>query len=138
MNLIELTRALKQLRLGGMAAVLETRLRQAQSEPLAPIDLISCLVSDELARRGERLLERRKKQAQFRDAQKSLDNFDFNFNKKMNRSLVFDLATGAFIGRHEVFRAARQWEKSLAASHRPSRYPTGLSRGLPRNPHFAR
>ena len=91
MNLIELDRALKQLRLGGMAAVLETRLRQAQREP---IDLISCLVSDELARRGERLLERRKKQAQFRDAQKTLDNFDFN--KKMNRSLVFDLATGAF------------------------------------------
>jgi len=88
MNLIELDRALKQLRLGGMAAVLETRLRQAQSEPLAPIDLISCLVSDELARRGERLLERRKKQAQFRDAQKTLDNFDFNFNRKMNRSLA--------------------------------------------------
>jgi DNA replication protein DnaC len=39
-----------------MAAVLETRLRQAQSEPLAPIDLISCLVSEELARRSERLL----------------------------------------------------------------------------------
>ena len=31
MNLIELQRALRQLRLGGMAAVLETRLRQAQS-----------------------------------------------------------------------------------------------------------
>jgi hypothetical protein len=28
-------------------------------------------------------------------------NFDFNFNRKMNRSLVFDLATGAFIARHE-------------------------------------
>jgi hypothetical protein len=40
MNLIELSRALKQLRLGGMAATLETRLRQAQSEPLAPIDLL--------------------------------------------------------------------------------------------------
>src|SRR5919108_1090743 len=101
MNLIELDRALKQLRLGGMAAVLETRLRQAQSEPLAPIDLISRLVSDELARRGERLLERRKKHAQFRDTQKSLDNFDFNFNKKMNRSLVFDLATANFIAKHE-------------------------------------
>ena len=37
MNLIELDRALKQLRLGGMAAVLETRLRQAQTEPLAPL-----------------------------------------------------------------------------------------------------
>src|SRR5207244_2555399 len=101
MNLIELQHALKQLRLGGIAAVLETRLRQAQAEGMAPIDLISCLVSDELARRGERLLERRRKQAEFRDPQKTLDNFDFDFNKKMNRSLVFDLATGAFIGRRE-------------------------------------
>jgi DNA replication protein DnaC len=39
--------------------------------------------------------------AEFRDPQRTLDNFDFNFNKKMNRSLVFDLATGAFIARHE-------------------------------------
>ena len=101
MNLIELNRALKQLRLGGIAAVLETRLRQAQAEAMPPIDLISCLVSEEISRRGERLLERRRKQAEFRDPQKTLDNFDFNFNKKMNRSLVFDLATGAFIGRCE-------------------------------------
>ena len=80
-----------------MAAVLETRLRQAQAEPMAPIDLISCLVSDELTRRADRLLERRRKQAAFRDANRTLDNFDFTFNPKMNRSLVFDLATGAFI-----------------------------------------
>lgn len=101
MNLIELNRALKQLRLGGMAAVLETRLLQAQSESMAPIDLISCLVSDELSRRSNRLLERRQKQAQFRDPQKTLDNFDFTFNKKLNRSLVFDLATAGFIAKHE-------------------------------------
>jgi DNA replication protein DnaC len=101
MNLIELQRALKQLRLGGIAAVLETRLHQAQTERMAPIDLISCLVSDELQRRSDRLLERRKKEAQFRDPQVSLDNFDFAFNKKMNRSLVFDLATADFIARHE-------------------------------------
>jgi hypothetical protein len=37
MNLIELNRALRQLRLGGMAAVLETRLRQAQAESMAPL-----------------------------------------------------------------------------------------------------
>jgi len=81
--------------------VLETRLLQAQAESMAPIDLISCLISDELTRRGDRLLERRRKQAQFRDPQKTLDNFDFTFNKKLNRSLVFDLATAAFISRHE-------------------------------------
>ena len=101
MNLIELQRAMRQLRLGGMAAVLETRIRQAQAEPMAPIDLIACLVSDELTRRADRLLERRRKQAGFRDANKTLDNFDFTFNAKMNRSLVFDLATSGFIQRRE-------------------------------------
>jgi hypothetical protein len=56
MNLIELNRALRQLRLGGIASVLEMRLHQAQVESMAPIDLISCLVSDELTRRGDRLI----------------------------------------------------------------------------------
>src|ERR1041385_7486015 len=101
MNINELQRSLRSLRLGGMAAVLETRLHQAQAETMAPIDLISCLLSDELTRRGDRLLERRRKQAGFRDPDKSLDNFDFTFNAKMNRSLVFDLASGAFINRRE-------------------------------------
>ena len=100
MNIIELQRALRQLRLGAMASVLETRIQQAQAEPMAPIDLISCLVSDELSRRSDRLLERRRKAAGFRNLH-TLDNFDFNFNKKMNRSLVFDLATSNFIARHE-------------------------------------
>ena len=101
MNLLELQRALRQLRLGGIATVLETRLRQAQAETMAPIDLISCLVNDELSRRSDRLLERRRKQAAFRDPQQTLDNFDFTFNPKMNRSLVFDLATCAFIAKRE-------------------------------------
>src|SRR5437868_692381 len=101
MNLIELQRSLRQLRLGGIAAVLETRLRQAQAEPMAPIDLLSTLVSDELARRSDRLLERHRKHAGFRDPNKTLDSFDYTFNPKMNRSLIFDLATGAFIDRRE-------------------------------------
>ena len=52
-------------------------------------------------RRSERLLDRRRKQAAFRDPHKTLDNFDFTFNPKMNRSLVFDLATCAFISKRE-------------------------------------
>jgi DNA replication protein DnaC len=101
MNLTELQRSLRQLRLGGMAAVLETRLRQAQAEPMAPIDLLATLVSDELTRRSDRLLDRRRKLAAFRDPNKTLDNFDFTFNPKLNRSMVFDLATGGFIDRRE-------------------------------------
>lgn len=101
MNLPELERSLRQLRLSGMAAVLETRIRQAQAEPMAPIDLISCLVSDELTKRSDRLLVRRRKEAGFRDSNRTLDNFDFTFNPKMNRSLLFDLATSRFIEKRE-------------------------------------
>jgi len=101
MNLNELTHALLKLRLGGMARGLQSRLLQAQTEPLAPIDFISVLVSDELVRRGDRLIERRLKHAAFRDAGKTLDAFNFDFNKKMDRRLVFELATARFITQHE-------------------------------------
>ena len=101
MNLIELSHALLKLRLGGMASGLESRLLQAQAEPLAPIDFISALVSDELLRRGDRLVERRIKQAAFRDAGRTLDAFNFDFNKKMDRRLVFELATARFITQNE-------------------------------------
>jgi DNA replication protein DnaC len=101
MNLVELHHALRQLRLSGMATGLEMRLLHAQTEQLAPIDFLSTLVSDELLRRQDRLLDRRVKQAAFRDVGKTLDTFDFDFNKKMNRRLVFELATGRFVTQHE-------------------------------------
>jgi len=101
MNLVELQRALRQLRLSGMATGLETRLLQAQTDKLAPIDFLSTLVGDELLRRQDRLLDRRLKQAGFRDPGKTLDTFDFDFNKKLNRRLVFELATGHFVAQHE-------------------------------------
>lgn len=101
MNVVELDRALRQLRLSGMAGGLETRLRQAQTDKLAPIDLVSHLVSDELLRRQDRLFERRLKQARFRDPERSLDSFDFDFNRKLNRALVHDLATARFVGQRE-------------------------------------
>ncbi len=98
MNIIELKRALGQLRLGGIAAVLETRLHQAQAEPMAPID------PDLLPRVGRnwapaswhyRFAVGAAAQTSRipRSPKDTLDTFDFNFNKKMNRSLIFDLAT---------------------------------------------
>jgi DNA replication protein DnaC len=101
MTVPELDRALRQLRLSGMADVLEARLRQAQAERLAPLDLLATLVGDELVRRQDRLLARRRTQARFRDADKTLDTFDFDFNKKLHRALVFELGTGRFIAQRE-------------------------------------
>jgi hypothetical protein len=68
---------------------------------MPPIDLISVLVNDQLTWRGDRFVLRRVKQAEFRDPNKTLDGFDLDFNKKMNRKLIFDLATGQFVDRHE-------------------------------------
>ena len=101
MNLVELDHALRKLRLSGMADVLEARLRQAQAEKLAPLDLVATLVADELLRRQDRLFARRHKQARFRDPDRSLDRFDFDFNKKMNRALIHDLATARFVAQRE-------------------------------------
>jgi DNA replication protein DnaC len=101
MNLAEIDRALRKLRLSGMASTLETRLLEAQSERRAPLDLVGALVHDELTRRQDRLLARRIQAARFRDPTATLDRFDFDFNPKLNRRLVFDLATARFVEQHE-------------------------------------
>ncbi len=101
MNLTELDHALRKLRLSGMADTLEIRLLEAQGESQAPIDTVSALVGDELVRRQDRLLARRIKAARFRDANRTLDSFDFAFNPKIPRKLVFELATARFVSRCE-------------------------------------
>jgi DNA replication protein DnaC len=100
-NPTELDHALRKLRLSGMADTLETRLLQAQTENQAPIDTVSALVGDELVRRQDRLLARRIKAARFRDAQRTLDSFDFAFNAKIPKKLVFELATARFVSQCE-------------------------------------
>jgi DNA replication protein DnaC len=95
----ELDRALRQLRLGGMADAVAIRSQQARAESLGPIDFISLLVHDELQRRRDRLVQRRVKAAGFRDA-KTLDTFDWKFNA-LDRALIFELASGRFIEQHD-------------------------------------
>src|ERR1700692_3408798 len=101
MNIIELQRSLRKRRRASCALSLETRLVEPRSAPLPHLDFLSALVTDELTRRADRLIERRVKQATFRDAGRTLDGFDFTFNPKMNRRLVFELADGHFIYPHE-------------------------------------
>ncbi len=91
----ELNRALRSLRLSGMANVLTIRSQQAAAEHLGPIDFLGLLVHDELQRRRDRLIERRNKEAEFRDI-KTLDTFNWSFNS-IDRAQIFELATGRFI-----------------------------------------
>ena len=142
MNLVELDRALRKLRLSGMADVLETRLRQAQTEQLAPLDLVvdarrptNCCgaktgcSSAATSRRG------------FRDPDRSLDSFDFDFNKKMNRALIYDLATARFVAQREdaLFLGPPGTGKShLAQAIGRAAIQQGYRVALPRSPRAAR
>ncbi|MGB0873596.1 MAG: IS21-like element helper ATPase IstB [Solirubrobacterales bacterium] len=101
MNQTELDQSLRRLRLSGMADTLSTRIVEAQSERVTHHDFLATLVHDELNRRQDRLIERRIKKAGFRDRDKSLDTFDFAFNPKMDRKLVFELGACRFVARRE-------------------------------------
>jgi len=96
----ELDRALRQLRLGGIADTLNVRVQQARADSLGPLDFLGLLVHDELNRRRDRLLERRLKAAAFRD-RTTLDAFDWKFNPTIDRALVHELMTARFIERRE-------------------------------------
>jgi DNA replication protein DnaC len=96
----ELDRSLRQLRLSGMADSLSVRAQQARADTLGPTDFLALLVHDELQRRRDRLVARRVKSAGFRDA-KTLDTFNWGFNSRFDRALIFELATGRFIEKHD-------------------------------------
>jgi DNA replication protein DnaC len=63
----ELHRALRQLRLGGMADTVAVRAQQARAENLGPLDFIALLVHDELQRRRDRLVRYREAHVLFED-----------------------------------------------------------------------
>lgn len=87
---------LRKLRLSGLAQSLDVRLQEASSHSLTHGEFLELIFQDELAIRGERLIDRRVKAAGFREL-KTLDNFDFSFNPSIKKKQVFDLATGQFI-----------------------------------------
>ncbi len=91
---------LRQLKLGGMAQTLDGRAAQATQQQLTPIEFVALLLDDELERRSQQRLAHRLAQSGC-DEQKTLARFDFAAAPSLNRAFIQDLATGAFIPRHE-------------------------------------
>lgn len=87
---------LRKLRLSGLAETLDLRLEEAQGARLAHVEFLELILQDELLVRDQRKIARRVKQAAFRDL-KTLEDFDWQFNPRINRSQMYDLATGKFI-----------------------------------------
>lgn len=96
MSMMEIDQALKQLRLAGVRATLETRLIEAQVSNLPFVETFSAILQDELDRRQSRLLERRF-QLSGLDERTSLAEFDWSYNPKIPKRTCFELHTLKFI-----------------------------------------
>jgi DNA replication protein DnaC len=82
-----------------MALALPVRHQEAIHHQLAYSDFLELLVEDELARRRDRLLARRLKQAGLPEV-KTLEEFDWSFNPQIPKALILDLATTRFVREH--------------------------------------
>ena len=91
-----LATTLRQLHLSGLAQSLDVRLQEAAGHSLNHAEFLELVLQDELLVRSQRLIERRVKTAQFREL-KSLDEFDWSFNRSIPKKQVFDLATCRFV-----------------------------------------
>ena len=96
----QLTPMLRTLRLSGVLETLEVRNHQAVEQQSSFVEFLTTLLHDEVERRAQSTLRLRLRRAAF-DPAKTLEGFDFSFNPKLNKAQVFDLATCAFIERHE-------------------------------------
>jgi DNA replication protein DnaC len=96
----ELMRLLKKLRMSGVMQTLDLRMKQAADEDLAMSEFLFRLLADEVERREAKQLSVRLRRASFEHA-KTIEDFDFAFNGTVPKAKVLELATCAFVERHD-------------------------------------
>lgn len=88
--------SLRQLRLSGMAETLDIRLHEARTNRLSHEQFLELVLQDETLVRKERQFARRLRQASFTNL-KTMDQFNWNFNPKLDRDRIENLACCQFI-----------------------------------------
>jgi DNA replication protein DnaC len=96
MSITELERSLRALRLSGMTATLQNRALQVAQQQMDFIEAFSALVQDELDRRRSRLIDRRFSLSGLPE-RKDLKDFDWQFNPKIPKRQLLELAALKFI-----------------------------------------
>jgi DNA replication protein DnaC len=95
----DLAPMLKQLRLSGILDSLDVRNKQAVDKKMPYTEFLALLIADEVARRDQKRFASRLRRAAFR-SHKTLDQFNFDFNPKINAALIRELITCRFIDEH--------------------------------------
>lgn len=85
-----------RLRLSGMTASLEERLKQATEENWAYSMFLEALLTDEIERRENKQLQLRLSKSRL-DATKTMETFDFKFHPKLPVALIRELSSCEFI-----------------------------------------
>jgi DNA replication protein DnaC len=91
-----LERSLRKLRLSGAQENLELRLQEARGNQLSHEQFLELVLQDEMNVRHDRFMKRRVKAARFASI-KTLDQFNWGFNPKIERARLYELASGEFI-----------------------------------------
>lgn len=96
----ELVPVLKKLRLSGVLQTLDLRTKEAVDDNLGHADFLFRLCMDEVERREAKQLDLRLRRANF-ETSKSLQDFDWTFNPKIQRGKIIDLAACHFVEKQE-------------------------------------
>jgi DNA replication protein DnaC len=92
----DLIPVLKKLRLSGVLQTLDLRKKEAVDDDLSHDEFLFRLCQDEVERRDGKQLDLRLRRASF-ESQKRLDDFDFQFNPRVPKTKIIDLATCSFV-----------------------------------------
>jgi DNA replication protein DnaC len=91
-----LNQRLKALRLSGLSRSLPVRLQEAAAGRLSHLEFLELVLQDEEIVRQNRQRDRRITAAGFRETRR-LDGFDWSFNPKINRKIIYELAAGRYL-----------------------------------------
>jgi DNA replication protein DnaC len=100
MDGLQVTKKLHRLRLPGIEAFLDHRLKQAMEEKWSYSMFLEILLTDEINRRENKLLTRRLLKSRL-DVNKTMETFDFSFNSRIQVSLIKELSLCEFIGKKQ-------------------------------------
>ena len=99
-NFAQIKQNLRNLKLTGIAEIIEIRIRQAEDSQLAYTELLSLLLDDELEVRRNRKIQRLLTRAKLKGNQ-TLESFDFTSNPSINAVQIKELSTLMFMERAE-------------------------------------
>ena len=116
---LETVKALRALRLPGMARELESQLEEPQRyKDLSFEDRLTLLVDSESVSRRKNTISRRIREAKFSESTACIEAIEYHEDRKLNRSLITKLATCAYIqeNHHVILKGATGAGKSYIAN----------------------